>query len=1150
METLHIRLLGDFALSAGDDPITSLSAPRLQSFIGYVALNRRSPQPRRRIAYLFWPDSEETQARTNLRKLIYDLRQTWPVVDKYIQLDGSEIRLQERAAFTLDIEEFEKLAKQADTTASLKAAIDRYGGMLLPNCYDDWVIEERQRLHQLYLDTLENLVEDLEKQRDYQGAIRYSRSLLKQAPLQEDNYRRLMRLYALNGDRAGVLRTYHACATALQRELEVEPSQITQKLYNQLLHLEKPLSQLPPPPSRLVGRESEWAQLQEIWRKAMDGQLNWVVLAGEQGVGKTRLAEELVQWAGRQGVETISIKCSPVDKDLAYSLVTSILRARPLPPLNKIWLTDISRLLPEILVDHPQISSPGSLKEDWQRHRFFDALSRALLAKQPLLVFIDDLQWSDPDSLQWLNYLVQLEPEARLLLISTLGFEDLEDGHPLVSLLPRLRKRSRITEISLEPLSQAETYQLAGNLSDDNSPLLDDRQLYDRTGGNPLHTVEMMRAGFSLDGPDKPPGDLPDVQNAMEKRISDLSPEAQKLTHLAATLGRPFTAQMLSQVDETSEEELVKGLDELWQQQVLREHNTDSYDFSHPKFGEVAYAGLSDAQRRDLHRQVAELLAASVQGQDSLLDAEIAAHYEKAGLVDRAVAYYIKSGHAAQNLYAFQAAINYYQRALSLSPQGENIQVLLKLGDVRRSLGNWAVAEALYRQAYRLAESHEDPQALAQCQAAIGQILYLKGQHDQALEWLQQARDNFVDRGDQPSLSRVFRAMGKVYLRTLDLQNAIRCHQKELELAEQANDHQMIADANGNLAMIVWQLGDIERALPLFQTQLEVARQTGDTHGYLSARVHIGRVRLAQGDFKSALNLFNQALQDAQKTGDRLAAAQIMGNVGKLYRVQGDLHRALDYFIDQYEITANIGRRSEAARAIKNIGRVFWDFGEHQKALLCFTYSLKSGLETGNRLAISRALGDIAVIFIHQKDYPRAAQLLDRVIRLMREAGLEYQLCKHLYYRAVLSQIRGKCQRAQQMNCQALELAEQAERREIHFKADLLSFRLQVCLQSIQTAKAIQELESRLKQWSRDEEQAAIHYQIWRLDSQQDEHRQEASRLYRELSRRSQKFEYRQRYHALTGERLPPGADQPELPEFIRDQEIDLEKLLTQAEHV
>ena len=243
--------------------------------------------------------------------------------------------------------------------ASLEQAVAVYGGELLPGCYSDWLLAERDRLAQAYGAALEQLAARYEERRDYRQAIGHAQTLLRHDPLHEPAYARLMRLQALNDDRAAALHTYHTCATVLRRELDVEPGPATRELYERLLNV------MPQPaaPAQteaaipLVGREAEWTQLQQAWRAAA-GRPRLALISGEAGIGKTRLAEALAEWVGRQGIPALTARCYAAGGDLAYAPVVTWLRGHPLAPLADPWLRELARLLPEILIERPDLPPP------------------------------------------------------------------------------------------------------------------------------------------------------------------------------------------------------------------------------------------------------------------------------------------------------------------------------------------------------------------------------------------------------------------------------------------------------------------------------------------------------------------------------------------------------------------------------------------------------------------------------------------------------------------------------------------------------------------------------------------------------------------------------------------------------------------------
>ena len=246
--TLRIKLLGTYVIAYDHIPLTSIEVPRLQSLLAYLVLHRGVPQSRTNLASLLWPDSTEEQAHTNLRNLLYKLRQALPDSEQYLVVNRHMLMWQNDDSWTMDELEFEQavsLVEQAELVQdhaimqrALEQAIELYQGDLLPGCYDEWILQERERLSQMYLAILEKLLCLQESEGDFQGAIRIAQHLLREDPLQEASYRHLMRLYAASGNRAAAVRVYHNCVAVLERELAVEPGPETRQVYEQLIHSE------------------------------------------------------------------------------------------------------------------------------------------------------------------------------------------------------------------------------------------------------------------------------------------------------------------------------------------------------------------------------------------------------------------------------------------------------------------------------------------------------------------------------------------------------------------------------------------------------------------------------------------------------------------------------------------------------------------------------------------------------------------------------------------------------------------------------------------------------------------------------------------------------------------------------------------------
>jgi DNA-binding SARP family transcriptional activator len=570
---LKVYMLGEFQIRCGEMLLTGSLMPRLRSLIAYLLLHRSSVPSRQQLAFLFWPDSTEKQARTNLRKAIYRLRQEFPALETFLELEGARLSWRADAAVWLDVAEFETRLQAAETARArqqpelLEAALALYKGDLLPDLHDDWVLPLRERLRQHYLDGLDRLAELQEAGRDYAAAVRTTRRLLLEDAMRERSYRRLMRLQALGGDVAGALHTYHKCAALLAQELGVEPSSATQAAYRQLLqHQARPpqaLDSRAPRHLPLIGRDRSWQALLHAWRSAA-GAPQAVFISGEAGIGKTRLAEELVVWAGRQGISCLKAVCYAAGEQLPLAPVADWLRSEPvqraLRALAPRWRSEVARVLPELLATDPELEMPRPMTEAWQQQHLFRAVAEAVLAAgEPLLLFLDDLHWADANTLAWLHFLMRQKHDAGILFLATHRSDEIVPGHPLPAWQHELARTVPVRHIALSRLDASATATLASHLLREDLDTAAAHALYQVTEGNPLFTVEMARAGLNRSKPA-----LPDkIRSVIEFHLGRLTPPARELLDLAALIGRSFTFPLLAAASPLPNREVVRRLDEL-----------------------------------------------------------------------------------------------------------------------------------------------------------------------------------------------------------------------------------------------------------------------------------------------------------------------------------------------------------------------------------------------------------------------------------------------------------------------------------------------------------------------------------------------------------------------------------------------------------
>ncbi len=686
---LTIQLLGGFKIIQEGKLLQTSIRPRGMSLLVYLLLHHATPQDRAHLAYTFWPETSDSQARTNLRRELHHLRKTLPLFDTLVKSDNQSVQWQSEPTDRVDVVQFTDYLQGASKTTDAEtrrhcyqAAVDLYHGDLLLGLYDEWVLAKREELRQAFIHALETLTTLLIDERAYTAAVSSCQRLLQYDPLYETGYLQLMELYAVQNDRARACHIYHTCTTVLERELGVTPGEEIERLYQRLLHAAEPAAGDHRGSSatalQLVGRTAEWQRLLHAWRQAALGHAHAFLIEGEAGIGKTRLGEELLEWANRQAITTARTRAYAAEGSLAYTPVIEWLRTPPLraaiADLGAPWRMELARLLPELLTEELSLPRPEPLTERWQRQRLFEALARAVTVDaRPKLLLIDDLQWCDQETLEWLRFLLRFAPAAPLLLLGTVRTEEIEGDHPLHAFTRELQVSKQLTIIELPPLNAKETAALAAHVSNAQLDSAAADHLVQASEGNPLFVVEMVQSGGwtaptagaqAVTGAGQPLP--PKVYAVIQHRLAQLSPAARTLAALAATIGRSFTFDLLCAASEGGEDEVVNSLDELWRRKVIRERGAHDYDFNHDRIREAAYAELSPMRRKVLHQRAAQALEVIYENDLDPVSGQLALHHERAGNYPIAVNWYQRAGRKSWTIHAFRKAIDYQQAALGL----------------------------------------------------------------------------------------------------------------------------------------------------------------------------------------------------------------------------------------------------------------------------------------------------------------------------------------------------------------------------------------------------------------------------------------------------------------------------------------------------
>ena len=730
---LQLLFLGPPEVRLGAHLLTFRTRKTLALLV-YLALEA-GPQPRDHLAALLWPNASPERSYASLRNTLGHLQSALRQAGgqppaAFLSISHTDLALNPEAGSQVDLH----LVEQAYTLARadrssrtplqdsaslpvLQSAAARYRGDFLTGFslgdapgFDDWAATQREVWRRRLGLILDRLSEIEFANGDYASTAETTALWIALDSLNEVAYRRKMRAHFAAGERGQALATYEACQAVLRAELNVEPEPDTEALALRI-RTQRPLALPAPRPDQpdtpvaflenlFAGRVSEHQALVERYLVAAAGQAQGVVLRGEAGIGKTRLAQEFLTWAEAQGAEVLRGRAFETGSRMSYQPLIDAFRPvfeqedTPQAWLGDVWLASLSRLLPELRESYPDLPI-ARVKADSDRTQLFESLARLTLGlgeRAPLVLFVDDLQWADSATLDWLPYAARRwrEAGARIFLLVNLPSEafqaPVQPGlFSLIDWAGQLERELELVQLELGPLGKAETTQMV--LSILASPVADFAQwAFDETRGQPFYLVETLKDllergalhprrradgqwAFEVDA-EHDLGQavrVPSTVGAVVRsRLNRLSPDAFTLLAAGAVLERRLTFEGLCAIANMAGDKGLSALDELLSGRLLREvaeaGAASAYVFAHHMIRDVVYTEAGDARRRLFHRRTLAVLEAA-----HASPAVLAYHALAAGMTGVAFRYSLAAGREALRLSAVNEALAQFEIARQLT---------------------------------------------------------------------------------------------------------------------------------------------------------------------------------------------------------------------------------------------------------------------------------------------------------------------------------------------------------------------------------------------------------------------------------------------------------------------------------------------------
>lgn len=962
MSDLVIHALGAPSIEYRGSAI-SVDTRKAIALLVYLAVE---PQQHSRdaIAALLWPDYDQSRARAALRRTLSVLHKS--LDERYLAIERERIALSGPNSPWVDALEFRRLlaSRRAHGHAEkevcvaclepLKQATALYRDDFLAGFslrdetnFEEWQLAQRLALRSELEIALAALTRCYILVGELREAVGACRRWLSLDPLNEQAHRFLMRLYDWTGQRSAALRQYRECVQTLERELGAPPLEVTTRLYDAIrtnrapgppdpASVETPVDQTPPglPPQAheaapqnlqqaplqaapLIGRKAELdAAISAYKASVQSGRL--VIIEGEAGIGKTRLADELVTHMRSNGSVVGVARCYEGEGSIAYAAIVELLRsvvgrepAVRLKALPDIWLAEALRLAPELGIDRPSVATPGPLDTPGAQTRFYEGVRETLIAAcatgtPPGALVLDDAQWIDEASLDTLSYLARRIERQPICVVLTWRSDSVSAQHRLRRLLAETQRIGRATTIALHRLDEADVGEwlqrgLEGIESTRAQALA--VRLYQETEGLPFFISEYVNAlssgAYVADGADWTAPVA--VHDLLRSRLRALSETGWQSLTTAAVLGRSFDFDTVRDVSGRSEEETAAALDELRAQGLIAEApetqpGAISYDFTHDKLRALVYGETSLARRRLLHRRAAEALlsAGKRSGQGAERAAQIAQHYAASGNESAAADQHTIAGARARELYAHADAIRHFHRALELGyPDAAELQEAI--ADAYTLLGDYPLALKSYALALQTAPTGAE----ARIQHKLGVA------HARRSEW-QDAERHF-----QLAIEILTTSTGDLAQRGV---------------GEQARVH-------ADWSLTARHLGRLDQARDHAETALRLAAEASDVHALAQAHNILGALASSEGESDVALHHLEESLSLAERLDDATLRAAALNNLALALGQGGETARALPLAEAALALCVTQGDRHHEAALHNTVADMLHSLGHTEDAM-------------------------------------------------------------------------------------------------------------------------------------------------------------------------------------------------------------------------
>jgi len=773
---------------------------------------------------------------------------------------------------------------------------------------------------------------------------------------------------------------------------------------------------------QLIDRVEELGVLREAVDKAVRGEGGVIFLYGEAGIGKTRLARELGAYARLRGMRVLYGRCPALfrmDGVPPYVLWKEVIKdyletctPEQLYRVIGFYPGEVSELVPELKQKFGAFPQSLPISPEHGRDRLFEAVSQFVtnISKEaPLLVVLDDLQWTDQSSLLLLHYLARGVYRESLLLFGAYRDTDIDELHPLSPVLTELNRERLLRSVLLKRMSSSDVSEMIKRiLEQDDVPRDFCELVYEKTRGNPFFVEEVIKSlkEEEIIHHEENKWKIKEVsriefpktvKSVIKARISRLDDECQNVLTLASFVGNDFSFEALCGVTGFEEDKLLGLMDRMLKTGLVKERvirGEDVYSFGDIVIRDVVHEEVSHLRHKKLHGVVGCALEKAYAKKIDEHLGELALHFLECGDKEKSLEYFLKAGDKAAKIYANGEAASYLQSALKLLEEKEDAlrekgSVLERLGDIKKLVGEYDACMKYWNEALLLWKQLYEKRNVSKLHYKIANLLWEKGDAEKAKVHHEEALQILEKEPESVELASLYEDMAHMYYRTKDMTTARSWAEKALELAKKLNDYEVIASSYASLGTIFSYIGDTKKAVECMERALKIALDHGFTETALRGYNNLAAVLPAE-ETERAFECTEKGFELAKKVGDIRWISWIGTNLTWAYVGMGNMSKAVRLTEESVALDKKAGNMTNLSHSTGALAFAYQILGEWDKSeQYCKErISISQKLNDFQQMAMSNAL--LGWLYADKGEYAKARELFEKATEVCEKAGAKY----------------------------------------------------------------------------------------------------------------------------------------------------------------